>query len=287
MKIQVISDLHLEFQDAPDIQNHGADVLILSGDICLAEHLYRNPLKTVDVHGNTVNLSEAIINKGDYYYSDARKYREFFKRVSGEFGRVMYVMGNHEHYSGRWDRTETVLKEELSLYPNIHLLEQNKVVIDDTVFLGASLWTDMNKSDPLTLMSIRDMMSDYRAITEHNENGAYHRLRPNITIKKHRETVEWLNIMLQEDKRKTVIVTHHAPSLQSVHPRYRNQTIMNGAFCSDLEYIMLDFDQIALWTHGHVHDPWDYVIGNTRVLCNPHGYPDEPRKWNPSLVVEI
>jgi DNA repair exonuclease SbcCD nuclease subunit len=231
------------------------------------------------------DLSNVMRNNGSYA-NDAERYRQFFYHCSQEWDHVLYVMGNHEHYSGRWNRTEEALREELNRYPNIQLLEQSKLIINDTVFLGASIWTDMNNYDPITIHAVKDMMSDYRAITEVN-NGNYHKLRVDTTLNKHRQTVEWLKMMLEEDKRKTVVVGHHAPSRQSIHPKYQSQTIMNGAFCSSLENLMLDHDHLVLWTHGHVHDPWDYHIGNTRIVCNPHGYPDEPLRWNPDLIVEI
>lgn len=284
MKIQVASDLHLEFQPAPVLENAGADILILGGDICLAEHLYRNPKKAISIHSDVRDLSDVILTGG--YAGDAERYRRFFNHCSNNWDQVFYVMGNHEHYSGRWNRTEEVLRTELEAYTNIQLLEQNKVVIDDTVFLGASLWTDMNNHDPITMLSVKDMMSDYRAITEVNGSN-YHKLRPITTVQKHVETVAWLRMMLEEDKRKTVVIGHHAPSRQSIHPKYQSQGIMNGAFSSNLDNIMLDHDHLVLWTHGHVHDPWDYHIGGTRIVCNPHGYPNEILKWNPNLVVEI
>ena len=273
MKIQIWSDLHLEFQPAPPVKNYGADVLILSGDICVADDLHRCPLdKPINVLGP---------------YDRAQRYREFFKAVSDEFDTVFYVMGNHEPYTGIWNRTEEVLRTELSLYPNIHLMEQHKAVIGDVVFLGATLWTSMNDQDPQTLMSIRRMMSDYQAITEINQTGGYHKLNPATTVKRHVETVRWLDQQLTEDRRKTVVLTHHTPSRQSIHPRYRDYREMNGAFCSDLERIMHENHHLVLWTHGHVHDWWDYRVGNTRIVCNPHGYPNEPRIWQPDLVIEV
>jgi Icc-related predicted phosphoesterase len=286
MKIQVVSDLHLEFlSDFPLLENaDNSGVLILGGDICLAEHLYRNPRYSIDIHGDVKDLSNVMNNGG--YSRDAERYRRFFDHCSQNWDHVIYVMGNHEHYSGRWNRTEEVLREELKPYPNIHLLEQEKLVLDGTVFLGASLWTDMNNQDPITMHAVKDMMSDYRAVTEEN-SGVYHKLRPVTTVKQHLETVKWMRFMLSEDSRPTVVVTHHAPSRQSVHPRYYGQDIMNGAFYTELSDIMLDFDHIKLWTHGHVHDPHDYQINNTRVLCNPYGYPGEKVDFNPSLVAVV
>jgi hypothetical protein len=71
---------------------------------------------------------------------------------------------------------------------------------------------------------------------------------------------------------KFVVVGHHAPSKQSTHPRYADETIINGAYSSDLTEFILDHPQIALWTHGHTHEPFDYILGSTRIACNPRGY---------------
>lgn len=278
MKISIWSDLHLEFRETvPTWRNEGADLLILAGDICVADHLYSNPTAGLD----------NLIQKG-WYASNAILYRKFFDYVSRAFPTVLYIMGNHEHYKGHWDKTESILRDEFSRYTNIHLLEQQKMVIDDIVFLGCSLWTDLNNYDPLTELSVKDMMNDYRQITQ-KTGSSYHKLSPKTTASKHRETVQWLTHMLAEDKRKTVVIGHHAPSRQSIHPKYANDYIMNGAFCSNLESLMIDRTHIPLWIHGHVHDRHDYMIDNTRIICNPRGYPGENAEldFNPSLIIEI
>jgi Icc-related predicted phosphoesterase len=71
---------------------------------------------------------------------------------------------------------------------------------------------------------------------------------------------------------KVVVVGHHAPSNQSIKPKYRDDAIMNGAYSSDLSEFILDHPKIKFWIHGHTHDVFDYMIGPTRVLCNPRGY---------------
>lgn len=284
VKIQIISDLHLEFQEPPLIENVGADVLIMGGDIFLAEYFYRNPRVATDVHSNVRDLSDVINDVG--YSNDVRKWREFLQHVNDNWSNVFYLAGNHEHYKGRWNRTVDILREEVSYYPNIHFMDQDKVVIDDIQFLGASLWTDLNKDDPITRLSAKGMMNDYRAI-KIIKDGAFQYLHPEITLAKHRSDLEWFRTQLQLDSRKAVIMTHHAPSRQSIHANFKDQHIMNGAFFSDLDELMLDNEHLVLWTHGHVHNCFDYQIGNTRVICNPHGYPSENSYFNPNVVVEI
>jgi hypothetical protein len=70
----------------------------------------------------------------------------------------------------------------------------------------------------------------------------------------------------------TVVCGHHAPSKGSEHPRYKHDTLMNGAYNSRLEDFILARPGIKLWTHGHTHEDFDYMIGSTRVVCNPRGY---------------
>jgi len=72
--------------------------------------------------------------------------------------------------------------------------------------------------------------------------------------------------------RTIVFAGHHSPSKLSTHPKYQNEYLMNGGYSSDLSEFILDHPEIKLWTHGHTHDPFDYMVGETRVVCNPRGY---------------
>jgi hypothetical protein len=87
----------------------------------------------------------------------------------------------------------------------------------------------------------------------------------------------------------TVVVTHHAPSAKSIHPRFAG-SILNAAFISDLEHL-LGHERVDLWIHGHTHDSFDYCVNGTRVLCNPRGYArdgvDENASFDPGLTIEI
>lgn len=266
MKIQIVSDIHLEFNDWVEINNAGADILCLAGDICLAEHFARG--------------------EPSPYVAKAQQYLRFFDHVSKQFDRVFYVMGNHEHYSGLWNNTANHLRETLALWPNIALLDNQWVEIDRTRIIGTTLWTDMNKGDPLTMMSMPDMMSDYRAIAINN-NGAYYKLRPIDTVQEHYRSLETIKLGVETWDGDVVVLGHHTPSHLSIHPKYANQGIMNAAFVNMLDEYIMDHPKIKLWIHGHVHDPWDYMIGETRIVCNPHGYPRERPVWDPNLIVEM
>jgi Icc-related predicted phosphoesterase len=273
VKLQIVSDLHLEFNDNIVINNAGADILCLAGDICLAQHLYRHPLGR-DLPNNAENAERAA------------HYRRFFDHVSHEFDQVLYVMGNHEHYSGRWNDTAAHLREALEPWNNITLLDDAWLNFGNVRIVGTTLWTDLNNSDPLTMMSMPQMMSDYRAITI-NRQGIYHKLRPVDTLAAHYAARDLLRIATDGWAGDVIVLGHHAPSFHSVHEQYRNQGIMNGAFCSNLDEFIMSQSKIKLWIHGHVHNEFDYMIEQCRIICNPLGYPGEKNQFNPNLVIEI
>jgi hypothetical protein len=86
-----------------------------------------------------------------------------------------------------------------------------------------------------------------------------------------------------------VVITHHAPSRRSVHPRFAS-SLLNAAFVSDAERF-LGGDRVQLWIHGHTHDSFDYVVDGTRVVCNPRGYAkdgvNENHRFDPHLMIEV
>jgi DNA repair exonuclease SbcCD nuclease subunit len=265
MKIALASDLHLEFQDITLKNTENANVLILSGDILVAEDMYNHP----EVHP----MDPTNIHNLGRRQSSALRFRDFIKRCSFQFPHVVVIAGNHEFYHGKWKASIQYLRDEYSKFPNVYFLEQELKVIDDVTFIGATLWTDCNKGDPLTLHSLGDMMNDFRIIR--NDELGFTKLRPAHTAYRHQQTISYFKSVLADRKdNKVVVVGHHAPSTLSIHDRYKHpvHSLMNGGYHSDLSDFILDHPQIKLWTHGHMHDPSDYMIGDTRVVCNPRGY---------------
>ena len=261
MRIALASDLqlHLEFGDIDLKNDENAEVLILSGDIMIAEDLHRHP--------EPINT---LVNLGTRQQM-AIRYRDFLRRVSQDFPYVVYVAGNHEFYHGNWPGHINVLREECGKFDNVFFMENDVKKIGDLTFIGCTLWTDMNKGDPLSLHAIADMMNDFQII-RNNEKG-YTKLRPAQVAYQFRTSVDYIRLMIEgKFDEKFVVVGHHGPSHESVHEQFRNQTLTNGAYVSDLSEFILDHPQIKLWTHGHTHYPFDYMIGETRIVCNPRGY---------------
>jgi len=256
MKIHYVSDLHLEceYQELP-----GGEVLILAGDIAEVKGISKQ-------HHST----KLIQDTPDHFY----RLSEFFKWECEKYDKVFYVLGNHEHYGGRLDKSYHILK---SIMPdNVSVLENEVVEYNGVMFMGATMWTDMNKNDPITLYTVKSGMNDYREISNFYENkNLYYKLTPEHTVGMFRKTVEYFKQTLEREENKLkpfVVITHHSPSYLSINEKYKSEYHMNGAYCSDLSSFILDHPQIKCWIHGHLHDPVDYMIGTTHITSNPRGY---------------
>ena len=261
MKIAVCSDLHLEFGDL-DLENtQNAEVLILGGDIFVVEDLthYEPPTDNDVLMPTSMNLR-------------ARRYFDFIQRCCERFAHVVLITGNHEHYHGDFAITHAILRKVFGHFANLHILDKQSTIINNVLFFGGTLWTDMNGEDPATMQRIRMMMNDFNCIKNTNESGKKV-FMPDDAVEDHYEFRRNLDETLATyPDLPVVVVGHHAPSKASTHPRYKNEFIMNGAYSTNLDNFILDRRGIKLWTHGHTHEDFDYMIGTTRVVCNPRGY---------------
>ena len=245
MKVKVVSDLHLECCEhghgVPDLGE--GEVLILGGDILCARHLKKDgPLRKV--------------------------YKDFLKKCSDNFAWVLYIAGNHEAYGYNYEGTWDVLKENLP--DGIHLMEDNVVKIADWNFIGSTFWTDFRNENALEMMEAAQCMNDYKVI---RISSNYRKMNPDDTLKFHKKSKQFLLDQLELFKNQKIwVLTHHAPSYQSVHEKFKRNGIANGAYVSDLDDLILDHPEIRVWSHGHTHTSFDYKIGDCRVVCNPRGY---------------
>lgn len=262
MRIHLCSDLHLEFRD---LTLPGGDVLIVSGDAYEAKNLNQDHYSTDKV----MLPHESALRRPDRYY------RFLLEECSQKYRHVIMVIGNHEHYNFLFNNTYDHIKSQLPA--NVHLLEKESLEIDGVLFLGATLWTDMNGGDDMTMFHLKQCMNDFRIVKYRNEAGDYYRFSPEIAYRHHMDTLAFFEIALQNNRERAqpmpvVVVTHHAPSKLSIKPKYQHDHLMNGGYSSDLSEFILDHPEIRVWTHGHTHDTFDYAVGDTRVLCNPRGY---------------
>jgi predicted phosphodiesterase len=266
MKLKIVSDLHLEFSDVDIHNQENCDVLILAGDIMIAQSLHKNP------------------NPG-YVLSD--RFRGFLSRCNERFPNVIYIAGNHEFYHGYWNNSLMHLREECAKYSNIHFMEDEIKTIGDIIFIGSTLWTDVDNESPLSQRLLSSMMNDFHLISHDGLGNTA--LRPAHTVERHKRSLEFVKtVVAEQHDKKFVMVGHHAPCINSIHPKYSGNSL-NSGFYSELSDFILDRPQIKLWIHGHTHTVFDYMIGETRVVCNPRGYAGHEASsgWDPNFIVEI
>lgn len=253
MRLNVLSDLHLGFSlfDRP---NNDADLVILAGDIS-------RPREAVDW---ALRLDKP----------------------------VLYVLGNHEFYGGSIDSV-TEEFHRLCAGTSIHVLDSSSVVVDGVRFLGATLWTDFElfgdaEKRMAAMSEAQRMVRDFSRIRHCQAEQTL--FTPQDSIELFRRHSAWLEEMLATPHEgPTVVITHHAPSRRSIHPRFAD-SLLNACFVSDAEHL-LDASRVQLWIHGHTHDSFDYSVRGTRVVCNPRGYArddvNENPMFDPNLTIDI
>lgn len=252
MKLHILSDLHIEFSDLtiPDV---ASDLIILPGD----------------VHIGTKGLDWIKHNFKDK--------------------EIVYVLGNHEYYYSLIPKlcNDLIKKTKGS---NIHILENEELIIGDVVFLGCTLWTNFELyGDAYSAADhAKNWMNDYRIVRIMPD---YKTLCPGDTINFYNKSFNWLDKKIKKYKdKKIVVITHSAPSIKSCLIKYK-EDLLTAAFASDLEEFIKN-SNINTWIHGHTHNSANYMIGNTRVICNPRGYNrgfgnNENSEFDVDLVIDI
>jgi predicted phosphodiesterase len=248
MKIQILSDVHNECAETPYLATlTNADVVVLAGDI-----------------GHVANS---------------------FQWAADNFAgkRIVMVTGNHDAWGHEWHALIALMRAQAARY-GIDFLENDEVVIDGVRFIGACLFTDMklfgHHSYPTTLEQARHRMCDYAQIKLRNPGALFRllklsrTLRPEDSIRLHHHSLHDIRSRLATPfDGPTVVVTHHAPSLRSVEPRFKHDPL-SPCFASNLDDTV-EASEAALWIHGHTHAAFDYTLNRTRVVCNPVGYRDQ------------
>src|ERR1035437_4476933 len=217
---------------------------------------------------------------------------EMLKDGSMGNGTTLYVPGNHDFYRQESMEGAERLAEQNVERSSVFLCNPAEYVFNGIRFLGCTLWTDYELfGNQMAAMGIAgNCMNDHHLIRTESgapNNGDTTRFTAAHALQRHKRELAWLESRLAEPfDGPSVVATHHSPSPRSVPERF-DEDPLTPAFSSNLEWLIEKY-QPALWIHGHTHDSFDYMIGKTRVLCNPGGYQHEPNpdfKWD--LVVEI
>jgi len=253
MKLHILSDLHLGHCGFEPPRND-ADVVILAGDVARPR--------------------------------DAVAWARQFDKPA------LYVLGNHEFYGSSLQGAAAEFERQ-SAGTCVRLLDNTEIVIAGVRFLGTTLWTDFRlfgagEKRVAAMTEAQKLMRDFTRIRIDEADARP--FSPDDAAALFERDARWLSARLDaKHDGPTVVITHHAPSRRSVHPRFANSPL-NAAFVSDAEHL-LDGDRVQLWIHGHTHDSFDYLVNGTRVVCNPRGYAkdgvSENPRFDPHLMIEV
>lgn len=278
MKLRIASDFHLEFFAYRPSNNIGLAPWRETNETIM--------LPIMDGEAETILiLAGDIITAKQFFYLGAdplmrHPMEGFFDALSKRFLKIIIIAGNHEFYGSEYGNTIEKLKVFYSRWSNINFLYNEPLIIDDVLFYGATLWTDFNK-DPNAELYARRAMSDFMVI----EYGPKP-FTPADSVLEHDIAKHLMVKSLKEySDMKKVVITHHTPSLQNIHPKFKG-SLLNAAFHSNMDDFILNYEP-DLWISGHTHEGKDYHIGKTRMIINPKGYYKENQTYFPFLVVEI
>ena len=204
----------------------------------------------------------------------ARHYEDLvsvFKPLARKYRHILYVPGNHEYYKSSPREVARNLAKLTKEFPEVVMPENDSVVIAGQRFIAGTMWF---RPDPTSEPNKR-FMHDFSLIQEfepwvYEQNAAFEKV-----LATHVEAGD-------------VVVTHHLPAFDSVPARFA-RSAMNAFFVCDMAPQVREH-QPKLWIHGHSHDRCDYLLGKTRIVANPLGYPNEPRSleaFEPSFQVEV
>lgn len=250
MKIQICSDLHLEFTNNRN-------------------WLKRNPL---------IPKGEILIIAGDTYYLE-RDYEEldFINNVAKDFQAVYLIPGNHEYYGG-FDVSTALLPTHKKIKENVFMVNNQVVELQGIDFIFSTMWSKIQRNT----LDVLKGMADFRKIKFNEE-----RFSINHFNEVHEVAFNFLSRAVESDSKK-VVITHHLPSNECNVDEFKG-SVLNEAFCVEKTNFILNHG-IDYWIYGHSHRNLnDFRIGNTKMITNQFGYVDwnEQNSFNYEKIIEI
>ncbi|MFY8212232.1 MAG: metallophosphoesterase [Candidatus Nanopelagicus sp.] len=233
MKIRLLSDLHTEF---------------------------RLPYKThamSEYRGEDVLVLAGDIASGSTNTIDVIKH---FKKQG--FPKIVYIAGNHEYYNNDYDDFNHKMTEKCLGLDGVYFLNPGTVIIDDVVFVGGTLWTNFGDNF-FSKSAAKRGINDFRIIKNFDVN------RCEKTYYDHIGFIQ--DQYEQRGDKKVVVVTHFLPARECIAERFRGPDLINDYFANDLGEYIAGMSNTT-WLFGHTHDATNIVLGDTRVVANPHGY---------------
>jgi metallophosphoesterase superfamily enzyme len=279
-RVFVVSDLHLNFiVEGTDFKHAVYDANLTcttqeQRNVLFKELFFEHTTKMLPQEDTS---NDILIIAGDTWEEHKMfswNKLSWIAHVAQKFQHVVLVAGNHDYYGSNltnWSTKAEKYLDELQI-PNVHILD-NSLWIDrdtNTVFCGGTLWTDMDRGNPLIKMKAPGtMIPDFAYI---KWGTSYKRFTVDQWMMEHYKTVAYINKVCAEHKDKNVVaVTHHLPSYSLCDDKYAGED-SNHYYASSLDSLIENHNNLTHWIAGHTHSAGDLTINGTRCIVNPFGY---------------
>lgn len=246
------------------MQSKGARRVYFVSDI---HHELRKDKKKseIDIIPDDSTTTNYLALCGDIGNPFKPNYENFIRRHSGRFKHVFVIAGNHEYYSHRKKRTMIETDEKIrkiaSECTNVTFLQTDTFVIDDTMFIGCTLWTEVDDYAKV-------IMNDYSKIYVATRRQL---LKPDDILKLHTTMKKWLATTIDDSTAPQIIVlTHHAPSSLMLG---ENSKQFERYYSSSCEHLFKP--PVIAWISGHTHECVDVRINGIQSVSNCFGYPGQ------------
>ena len=272
MKARLVSDLHIDVNRDGNFgfRHKECDVLFIAGDIA-----------------------------GDY-----RREEKFLNGLATDLTCPIFVVaGNHLGYDyyknqaleGLWEIKPNPLDGEKqwsinhikkNVPENVHYLDNDYVELENYIVFGGCMYSDykLYPNEDLSKRSGEMYLNDFRYVMIHDKKlNVVRPINTDDYQNLHKKFVQKLKKCIKETDKDIIVLSHFAPSIQSISNKYLDQgnVYLNASYASNMEDFILQNERIKYWHHGHVHDSFDYMIGQCRVICSPYGYSGREQKISP------
>jgi predicted phosphodiesterase len=292
---KVISDIHLEF-----LNHYDPNQLFNTKDLSkYIESRHKDQISS-QISSDDIKYEVNLILAGDIGYPSDSKYSDFLETCVKLYDNVFLIAGNHEFYSLKKNSVsmneiiksiENICQNINSKYKSenktladlpdkIHFLNNKMILHNNTYIIGSTLWSYVEKD----MFHTQKLINDYNCIknfTIIDSNNLYLTNKQFIsdsiqTVKAHKETNHDI---------KCIVITHHLPSFQLIHPKYISYSDINHFFASNTDDIISE--PVDYWIYGHTHTASKMILNNVNIWCNPKGYPSENYNYDKNCIFEL
>jgi len=276
-------------------------------------HERLNQSRSSDINifaSNKKNIRSFLALCGDIGDPFDDKYENFISRHAKRFEHVFILAGNHEYWTKKrtMDEVETQIRLVLNKFANVTFMYKNQFLIEDTIILGCTLWSPIDKRAAIYSKDFRNIM-----VADTTAKFGKRMLKFTEIAEIHNNYKTWIEQSLKEiannnapltnptlqtptgfsftktpqtPTKQVIILTHHAPSNEMIDKsNYNDEENFPQMYASSCEYMFKS--PLIGWISGHTHDCRTVMINDIPSMSNCYGYPGQSTGVSSSRYLEF